>query len=256
MWEAFAPLATNKTPAIGGSAYFSLSSTHGSSQPRRSNNRASTPSSQWASGSSQNPVVLPVRDTDPFSRNYNSWPASQADWSDVYTVTSGFRNTDDPFLWTPLLTQEERSRAFRENRNRCLNCSGEDHSMKHCVLPFKNTSGLLNAELGNLNDDSAAFRRWQGRMRSYRRKSSDGRHDSQGRRNQRSSSSSQRRNHTGNHGGASPRNHQSQAHNTIIATTPETAITTMHNRHLATPITLVLCPSTTLNMLKPVPHLV
>ena len=42
----------------------------------------------------------------------------------------------------------------------------------------------------------------------------------------------------------------------IIATPPATAITTIHNRHLATPTTLVLCPSTNPNMLKPVPRLV
>ncbi|CAB1106330.1 unnamed protein product [Ectocarpus sp. CCAP 1310/34] len=53
MCEAFAPLATNKTPAIGGSSYFSLTSTRGSLQPRRSNHRAP---GQWASGSAQNPV--------------------------------------------------------------------------------------------------------------------------------------------------------------------------------------------------------
>ncbi|CAB1100852.1 unnamed protein product [Ectocarpus sp. CCAP 1310/34] len=103
MWQAFAPLATNKTPAIGGSEYFSLSSTPGSSQPRRSQNRATAPapSGRRAQGSAHNPVVLAVQSqdggNDPFSRDYNAWPAKQGDWSDVYQVSSSFRNTGDPF---------------------------------------------------------------------------------------------------------------------------------------------------------------
>ena len=231
MWQAFAPLATNKTPAIGGSEYFSLSSTPGSSQPRRSQNRAPTPapSGRWAQGSAQNPVVLAVQSQgggdDPFSRDYSAWPATQGDWSNVYQVSSSFRNTGDPFLWTPLLTQDARSQAFRENRNRCLNCSGDDHSMKHCPAPFTNSSGLLNPELGELHDKSDAFRRWQGRMRSYRRKPYTG-SGAGGGRNKRHSSSS-RRNHAGdyrNNGNSQNdgRNNGNFAHNSRQPSTDNT----------------------------------
>ena len=96
---------------------------------------------------------------------------------------SSFRlfNTDDPPLWTPLVTLEARTQAFRNNKGRCLNCHGTDHSFKGCPQPFINCSGCLNPHLGQLGDDGEAYRRWQQCMRSHER------------RDTRSSSSSDRR---------------------------------------------------------------
>lgn len=135
---------------------------------------------------------------DPFTHDYACRPASHEDWGVVYQVSASFKNTgDDPVLWTPLLTQDARNQAFRDHRNRCLNCGRDDHSMKHCPEVFTNSSGLLNPDLGLLNDGSQAFRRWQNRMRSYRRKSaSSGPTSSQ--RGRRSNNSSQRRNSSNN----------------------------------------------------------
>jgi len=173
MWQAFACLATNKTPAMNGADYFSLP-TQGPTTASKPARTGGSSGQKWASGSSQNPVVLSVESHDranaSFTRDYNAWPASQSDWSTVFQVSSSFSNHTDPFLWTPLLTQDARSQAFRENKGKCLNCGSTDHSMKYCRSEFLNTSGLLNPELGRLDDNSDAFRRWQDRMKSYRAK--------------------------------------------------------------------------------------
>ena len=170
MWEAFSPLSTNQTPALAGDDYFSLPSTQGSSQPRRTN-RSTSFSNQRGSGSQHDPIVMPVADKtyDPFSSNYACWPAHEDDWAVVYSVTSNFKSLgDDPVLYSALLTQDQRNRAFRDHRGKCLNCSEPDHSMKHCRAHFTNSSGLLNPEIGLLRDNSDAWRRWQNRLRSTR----------------------------------------------------------------------------------------
>lgn len=45
--------------------------------------------------------------------------------------------------------------------------------MKLWELTFTNTSGILNPDLGMLNDGGYTFRQWQQRMRSYLRGHSD-----------------------------------------------------------------------------------
>ena len=172
MWESFSALATNQTPALAGVDHFSSVHTQGSSQPQRSH-RSSGFSNHGGHGSQRNPIVLPVsaQDSpyDPFTSDYASWPAHQDDWATVYSITSGYKNLNgNPVLYTALLTQEQRNHAFRDHRNKCLNCSGSDHSMKTCRSPFTNSSGLLNPDLGLLQDNSEAFRRWQRRLASAR----------------------------------------------------------------------------------------
>jgi len=199
MWAAFAFLSTNKTPAMAGSLYFStVSSAHGSSQSRRSS-RSSGSSNQTndRTGTQQNPIVLAVTPQSPedisFSSDYACWPATDADWGVVYSVTSNFKNLqEDPLLYTALLTQDQRNQAFREHRGKCLNCSSPDHSMKTCPSDFGNSSGLLNPELGNLNDGSAAWRRWQTRIRTYRRNSAGGSNSNSRSKNQGRHSSNRR----------------------------------------------------------------
>ena len=136
--------------------------------------------------------------TDPFTQDYASWLARESDWSEVYAISSSFRHVgDDPFVWTPLLSTQDRYQAFRENDGKCLNCGGSDHSMKFCRSPFLNTSGVMNPELGLRNDNSEAFRRWQNRMKSHRRDPVES-GSSNHKRNKRYNNSSHRRSSSGN----------------------------------------------------------
>ena len=48
-----------------------------------------------------------------------------------------------------------------------------------CSADFTNIFGLLNPLLGELRDDGLAFRRWQQRMRSFRREQARGRSQNQ-----------------------------------------------------------------------------
>ena len=192
-------MATNRTPAICGGNYFSLPPLAGLSLKTHAGDRsqsrsAAPPPLTGRVGGSCNPVVLSVdqvdhHDSEAFSGSttYNHWPADSAHWDTVYQVSASF-NTDGPPLWTQLVSPEARAQAFRDNKGRCLNCHGTDHSFKHCPQAFINGSGCLNPQLGQLGDNGDAYRRWQQRMRSHRR-----RDNSVGGGTTRSSSSSDRR---------------------------------------------------------------
>ena len=86
-------------------------------------------------GSPRNPVGMSVahadhNDPDPFARShsYQHWPPDPSQWDTAVVQVSGSFNTDNPPLWTPLVTPEARAQAFRNNKGRCLNCHGTDHS--------------------------------------------------------------------------------------------------------------------------------
>ena len=76
--------------------------------------------------------------------------------------------TDDPPLWSALLSPSARAAALRENRGHCLKCHEDTHSFRNFRNTFTNASSCLNPELGQLGDDDA-YGRWQARMTSYRR---------------------------------------------------------------------------------------
>ena len=92
------------------------------------------------------------------------------------------RKTDDPPLWSALLSPSARAAALRENRGHRLNCHEDTHSFRNCRHPFINASGCLNPELGQLGDDDA-YRMWQARMTSYRRGGKSRPHSKKNRRN-------------------------------------------------------------------------
>ena len=72
-------------------------------------------------------------------------------------------------MWTPLVTAEVHTQSFRDNKGRCLNCHGTDHSFKRSPQLLINGSGCFNPHLDQLSDDGEAYRRWQQRMRSHHR---------------------------------------------------------------------------------------
>ena len=180
MWKAFSYLAHNKTPAVNGEKHFSLpvsstgSRSSAPSGPRpavhgRGQGRVLSQSPSWQTGSSHNPIVMPnVASTDPWlDKMSNCWPLEEQHYAEFFAVSASFK-TDDPPLWSGLLTPSARAAALRENRGHCLNCHEDTHSLRNCRHPFINASGCLNPELGQLGDDDV-FRRWQARMVSYRR---------------------------------------------------------------------------------------
>ena len=106
--------------------------------------------------------------TDPWiDKTSNCWPLEDHHYAEVFAVRATFK-TDDPPLWSGLLSPSARAAALRENWGHCLNCHEDTHSFRNCRHPFINASGCLNPELGQLGNDDAS-RRWQARMTSYRR---------------------------------------------------------------------------------------
>ena len=180
MWKAFGDLSNNKTPAINGEFFFSLplsSSGVRSSAPSGprpaghecGQGRLPSQTPSWQIGSSNNPIVTSVIDpADRWTDNTSKcWPLEEHHYAEVFAVCASFE-TDDPPLWSALLSPSARAAALRENRGHCLNCHEDTHSFRNCRHPFINASGCLNPELGQFDNDDA-YRRWQARMTSYRR---------------------------------------------------------------------------------------
>ena len=147
MWQAHEVYATNNAPAINGEKYFSFTSPGGhttfSSSPPSSvpaqQTRSRNHSNQNHQGSQHNSFVInastsPDTDPDPFTLGYNHWPLEHFD--EVYMVSTTFSTTDPP-LWSPFLGANSRATALRTWRGVCLNCGGQDHSVKTCQSPFK-----------------------------------------------------------------------------------------------------------------------
>ena len=106
--------------------------------------------------------------TDPWIDHASKcWPIKEHHYAEVFAVYASFK-TDEPPLWSALLSPSTRAAAFRENRGYCLNCYEDTHSFRNSRHPFNNASGCLNPELGQLGDDDD-YRRWQARMTSYHR---------------------------------------------------------------------------------------
>ena len=118
--------------------------------------------------------------TDPWTDNTTKcWPLEEHHYADL---CASFK-TDNPPLWSALLSPSARAAALRENRGHCLNCHEDTHSFRNCRYPFIDPSGGLNPELVQRGDDDA-YRRWQARMTSYRRDSPPSRaHTTKNRRN-------------------------------------------------------------------------
>ena len=181
MWLALGTLANNKTPAINGAKSFrylpavSEGRVSAPSGPPpavlgREQGRATSQTSAWATGSQGNPVVMNVSQdpADPWVSSTSSslWPLAYCD--EVCTVTDTF-SADDPSLWSSLLSPTARAAALPDNQGHCLNGHETSLFFQLCSHPFINANGCINPELGQLGDNSAAYRRWPERMLCYRR---------------------------------------------------------------------------------------
>ena len=135
----------------------------------RGQGRVPPQSLSWQTGSSHNPIVMPINDSsDPWlDQTLNCWPQLEEQYAEVFAVRASFK-TDDPPLWSGFFSPSACTDALRGNRGLCLNCHEDNHSFKHCRHSFINASGCLSPELGQLGDDDA-YRRWQARMTCYRR---------------------------------------------------------------------------------------
>ena len=157
MWLAFGALSTNKTSAINGDKYFTLPprvglSLHSHAGGPTQGRPAAPQPSKGSSGSSRTPFEMNIATSsspDPFLSSAAEWPANSTVWDEVFQVAEFFATPDIP-LWTPLTNPEERGQVFRDNKGRCLNCHGTDHSFRNCAEPFINASGCMNPQLANL----------------------------------------------------------------------------------------------------------
>ncbi|CAB1099916.1 unnamed protein product [Ectocarpus sp. CCAP 1310/34] len=178
MWDVLDKRAFAHTPAVHGDDLFSVSSTNARSSSAVSRAVASsalrsTVTPSWSQGSSaavMSVEPLPNDDRDPFLLHYSDWPL-QGHFQEVYNVASEMALTkNDPPLFTPLVSAEERRNPLRLYKGKCLNCLGEYHSFKSCNRGFVNATGLLNNDIKFcMEKDPTLWGRWKKRMTSYRR---------------------------------------------------------------------------------------
>ena len=128
--KAFGDLANNKTPAVNGEKHLSLSvyssgaRSSAPSGPRPAGHglgqgRVPSQTLPWQTGSSHNPIVMSISDpTDPWiDHTLNCWPLEEH--AEVFAVSASFK-TDDPPLWSGLLSPSARAAALRANLGDCL----------------------------------------------------------------------------------------------------------------------------------------
>ena len=182
MWLAFETLVKNKTPAINGEKTIILpaSSTgvrsSAPSRPRPASNgpgqgRTLPQSPAWQTGSHNNKLVMNVNKSTPdpwLDASSNCWVPEEHHYAEVHAVCVSVQ-TDDPPLWSGLLSSPVRAADLSENRGHCLNLHEDSHSLRQCRHPFRNPSNILDPDLGTLVNDGEAFRRWQERMIGHRR---------------------------------------------------------------------------------------
>lgn len=74
---------------------------------------------------------------DHFTESHNRWPLAHRDWKEVFNVgESEFFLTDDPPLWTPLLTASVSSQVFKTHSGECLNCDETAYGVRHDVRTY------------------------------------------------------------------------------------------------------------------------
>ena len=150
----------------------------------RGQGRVPSQTLSWQTGSSNNPIVMSVNDsTDPWTdKTSKCWPLEEHHYAEVFAVCASFE-TDDPPLWSALLSPSARTAALRENRRHLPKLPRRHALCPKQQTPFINASGCLNPELGQLGDDDA-YRPCQARMTSYRRDGASSRaHTKKNRRN-------------------------------------------------------------------------
>ena len=106
-------------------------------------------------------------------------------------------------LWTPLLTEDARRQACIQYSGRCCKCGSTDHSLRWCPATFTNVFSLLNPEFATHGTDGSMDKTWKEKMRRWRRRGSNRRHQGNGRRNA-SGSGNSRSHNQGNRSGPSP----------------------------------------------------
>ena len=119
---------------------------------------------------------------DPFRADCGLWPFDDKDYEIVCTVTNHMVNTNLS-LWTPLLTEDARRQPCIQYSGRCFNCGSMDHSLRWCPATFTNVFSLLNHEFATHDTDGSMFETWKEKMRRWRRRGPNRRHEGNGRRN-------------------------------------------------------------------------
>ena len=189
MWTAFADLKHNTSPAIDGGAFaFAPQASSLHAPPTVAVSAASVAVSQRHNSRPTRPshAVSSVSHVhsrrNPFRVDYGLWPFDDKDYAIVCTVTNHMVNTNLP-LWTPLLTEDARRQACVQYSGRCCNCGSTEHNLRWCPATFTNVFSLLNSEFATHDADGSIFETWKERMRRWRRRGPNRRHQGNGRRN-------------------------------------------------------------------------
>ena len=188
MWTAFANLKHNVSPAIDGGAFASApqaSSLH--APPTVATPATSVAASQHHTRRAARPphdvshISHAYSRRDPFLVDYGLWPFDDRDYAIACTVTNNMVNTNMS-LKTPLLTEDARCQACIQYSGRCCNCGSTEHSLRWCPASLVNVFSHLNPEFATHNVVGSIFKTWKEKMRRWRRRGPNCRHQGNGRR--------------------------------------------------------------------------
>ena len=138
----FQRFSTNMTPAHNGDTYFSLPVFEGSAvictvgaPVRRSWARrgpSTVPVAFVADEIEYRPTVMPIDDSSGpwLFRTSSCWPLEEHNFADIFAVSASLK-TDDPLVWSGLLSPSTRVDAVGGNRGLFLNHHKDRHSFKH-----------------------------------------------------------------------------------------------------------------------------
>ena len=109
---------------IPGSETVSISKEERECEPAdhgRGQGRVPSQSLLWQTGSSHHPTAMPIDDLSHplLDQTSNCWSLEEHHYGDFCAVGASFK-TDDPPLWSGLLSPSARADALRENRGLCL----------------------------------------------------------------------------------------------------------------------------------------
>ena len=212
MLTAFGDLKHNMSPAIDGDAFASASRTSSSHAPPT----VAVPAASAAV--SQRHYSRPARPShtvsnvshahfrrDSFRVDYGLWPFDDKDCATVCTVTNHMLNTNLS-LRAPISTEHARRQACIQYSGRCCNCGSTDHSLRWCPATFTNVFSLLNPEFTTHDTDGSMFETGKEKMRRWRRRGLNRRHQGNDRRNA-SGNNNSRSHYQGNSNGPPPTAH-------------------------------------------------
>lgn len=181
MSGAFAKLKYSTSPAIYGDAFVSAAQTPGSRAPSHTATPATAVSALQRAVPPRNLLhtMFRLSRRDLLSVDYSLWPFDDKGYTIICTLTNHMLQN----LWILVVTEEVRRQACIKHLGSCCNFGFTERSLSWCTAPSQNAFPHLDPEFAARVPEGFVFGTWQKRMRNWRRKAPQCRHQGNVQRN-------------------------------------------------------------------------